>query len=30
MLLYIIRHRIPDYTTDTRTEEGQRQAEAID
>ena len=29
MLLYIIRHGIPDYTTDTLTEEGQKQAEAV-
>ena len=30
MLLYIIRHGSPDYTTDTLTEEGQKQAEAVD
>lgn len=29
MLLYIIRHGDPDYTTDTLTERGQRQAEAV-
>lgn len=29
MLLYIIRHGDPDYTTDTLTEKGKRQAEAV-
>ncbi|MBQ8850213.1 MAG: histidine phosphatase family protein [Clostridia bacterium] len=29
MFLYIIRHGDPDYTTDTLTERGQRQAEAV-
>ena len=29
MLLYIIRHGIPDYTTDTLTDEGRPQAEAV-
>ena len=29
MLLYIIRHGEPDYTTDTLTERGRLQAEAV-
>ena len=29
MLLYIVRHGIPDYTTDTLTPDGEKQAEAV-